>query len=47
MSNRVAAVIFGVIVFAILADVVLNDFRAGVFLGRKFLDLTDYIAFWR
>ncbi|TCO70579.1 hypothetical protein [Rhodovulum euryhalinum] len=47
MTNRVAIALLGLILAALAADLTLNGSDATLFLARKFLDLTDYIAFWR
>jgi len=47
MTNRLALTIFALIVVAILADQALNGGAAGVFLMRKFIDLVEYLSFWR
>ncbi|MGQ0566421.1 MAG: hypothetical protein ACT4OK_15315 [Gemmobacter sp.] len=47
MTNRLAVILAVLIVAAILADQVLNDARAGVFLLRKFVDMVEYLSFWR
>ena len=47
MTNRLALVI-GLIVFGlILADLILRSGAELLFLGRKFFDFLDWIAFWR
>ncbi|MGB8624312.1 MAG: hypothetical protein WCD16_15990 [Paracoccaceae bacterium] len=47
MTDRIAVFLFIVIVAALCADYWFNDWTASVFLGKKFADLTEYIAFWR
>ena len=47
MPNRLALTLFGLVILAILADQVLNGGFAGLFLMRKFVDLVDYLSFWR
>ena len=47
MTNRIAVVLAIIIVAAIAADQLFNEGIAGVFLGRKFLGLLNWIAFWR
>jgi hypothetical protein len=47
LTNRIALWL-GVILFAaIIADLVLNGGAAVTFLSRKFLDLVDWVVFWR
>jgi len=46
MTNRIALVLASLIVVALSADHAWNDSLASYFLLRKFLDLTDWIAFW-
>lgn len=47
MTNSIAIVLALFIIGGIVADIVLNDSEALVFLGRKGLGLIDQIAFWR
>jgi len=47
MTNRLALTIFALIVVAVLADQALNGGAAGVFLMRKFIDMVEYLSFWR
>lgn len=47
MTNTLAIGLGGIILFALGADVVLNDGDATVFLGSKLIDLIEYVAFWR
>lgn len=47
MTNRIAFVMAGAIIAAILADAALNDSAATMFLLRKFVDLIEYVSFWR
>ena len=47
MPNRLALILGVLVVLAILADQVLNGGHAGLFLMRKFVDLVDYLSFWR
>ena len=47
MTTRAAFILFAIIVGLILLDVQANDGSAVVYLGRKFVDLLQYIAFWR
>jgi hypothetical protein len=47
MPNRLALTLVLLVVLAVLADQVLNDGHAGLFLVRKFVDLVEYLSFWR
>lgn len=47
MTNRLAVILGLLIVGAIIADIVLNDGIALVFLGKKFAEFLEWIAFWR
>ena len=47
MSDRVAFILAGLILAAILVDVTLNSGTAMMFLLRKLADLVEYLAFWR
>ena len=47
MPNRLALILCGLVILAILADQMLNGGVAGLFLMRKFVDLVDYLSFWR
>lgn len=47
MSNRVAIPLLAAILAALAADYLLNGTAATLFLARKFVDLTEYLAFWR
>ena len=47
MPNRLALILCGLVALAVLADQVLNGGAAGLFLMRKFVDLVDYLSFWR
>jgi hypothetical protein len=47
MTNRIAVILFLVILSAIAADVALNDGVALLFLARKGFALVEYLAFWR
>lgn len=47
MTNRIALVL-GILIVALFgADLLLFDGAGGVFLGKKFSELTEFIAFWR
>jgi len=47
MTDRVATAFLALVLAALAADYVLNGSAATLFLARKFLDLTDWLAFWR
>ena len=47
MPNRLALILCGLVALAVLSDQVLNGGAAGLFLMRKFVDLVDYLSFWR
>lgn len=47
MNDHVALIIALLIVSAIGADYFLADFTYSIFMSKKFLAFTDYIAFWR
>ena len=47
MTNTIALWIGLVLVAAIIADLALNGGSAVTFLVRKFLDLIEWVAFWR
>ena len=47
MTNRIASVLGLIIVGAILLDVFLYGSEHLVFLGKKFAELVEWIAFWR
>ncbi|KAJ54493.1 glyceraldehyde-3-phosphate dehydrogenase [Actibacterium mucosum KCTC 23349] len=47
MSNRTAAIFFLVIAGLIGADLVLNEGVYSLFLARKFVELVDWLKFWR
>ena len=47
MPNRLALTLGGLVVAAIIADQMLNQGEAGLFLMRKFVDLVEYLSFWR
>lgn len=47
MTNQIALGL-GLLIFgAVGADVLLNAGHASLFLARKFIDLMDWVAFWR
>jgi hypothetical protein len=47
MTNRIALFLALVILVAIVADVVLNQAEASLFLARKLVVLIDWVMFWR
>ncbi|MGB8812120.1 MAG: hypothetical protein WCC57_02950 [Paracoccaceae bacterium] len=47
MSDRLALILGAVVIAAILIDVFANSGGALLFLGRKFADMVEYLAFWR
>ncbi|MEM8654753.1 MAG: hypothetical protein AAGF36_08395 [Pseudomonadota bacterium] len=47
MTNPIALVLAVLIVGAIVADVALYGTEHLIFLGKKFADLLEWIAFWR
>ncbi len=47
MTDRIAFALAGLILAAILADVLANQGAASFFLMRKLADLVEYLAFWR
>jgi hypothetical protein len=46
LTNTIALWLGLTLVAAIIADFVLNGGAAVVFLGRKFLDLVEWVDFW-
>lgn len=47
MNNATAATLAILIVVALLADLALNDAETLAFLGRRLIQFTEYLAFWR
>ncbi len=47
MTDRIAVWLAVVIAAAIAADLALNDGAALFFLAQKFLDLIEWVVFWR
>lgn len=47
MTNRLAIILFLLVVAALLADGALNEAAATLFLLKKFADMTEWLAFWR
>ncbi|WP_299602999.1 hypothetical protein [uncultured Tateyamaria sp.] len=47
MTNRIALVLALLIIGAITLDVMLYGMEHLIFLGKKFAELLEWIAFWR
>lgn len=47
LTNRLALILGLLIAAALAADNFLNDGNALLFLLRKFLDMVEWLAFWR
>ncbi|MCD9147732.1 hypothetical protein [Pseudophaeobacter flagellatus] len=47
MTNKIAIWLGLILCAVILADLLLNDGIALLFLARKFYALLDWVAFWR
>jgi hypothetical protein len=47
LTNVIAFWLGAILATAIVADTTLNDASAIFFLVRKFLDLIEWVAFWR
>jgi len=47
MTNTIAVYLGLVLLAAMGVDLWANDGAAMIFTGRKFLDLVDWVAFWR
>ena len=47
MTNRIALFLAFFLIAAIVADVYLYGTEHLVFLGKKFFELIEWIAFWR
>ncbi|SFR04009.1 hypothetical protein [Poseidonocella sedimentorum] len=47
MTNTVALWLAALLILSVAGDLVLQDGAWLVFLGKKFLALTDWVAFWR
>ncbi len=47
MTNRIAVVLAALIVAFFVTDYFWLGLDAPVFLGRKFIELIDFLAFWR
>lgn len=47
MTNRLALILGGLIVLAVVLDVALAGDRHLLFLAKKFMELIEWLAFWR
>jgi hypothetical protein len=47
MTNTIALYLGIIVVAAIGLDIVANDGTAVMFMVRKFLDMVDWVEFWR
>lgn len=47
MTNTIAIVLAGLVVGGLVVDIVFFGGETLLFLGRKFLDLLTWVAFWR
>ncbi|MEM8849716.1 MAG: hypothetical protein AAGE03_06730 [Pseudomonadota bacterium] len=47
MNNAIAATLAFIVVSLGLADWLFNDAAIWTFLGRRLIQLTEYLAFWR
>ncbi|MBS8228844.1 glyceraldehyde-3-phosphate dehydrogenase [Vannielia litorea] len=47
MTNRLAIILFVLILALLVADGTLNDGAATLFMLKKFAKLTEWMAFWR
>lgn len=47
MTNKIAIVLALIISGILAADLFVFGWDIHIFLGRKLLDLTEYLAFWR
>lgn len=47
MTNRLAIILGLLIIGGIVADLMLNDGVALLFLAKKFAEFLEWIAFWR
>ncbi|MEL0438609.1 hypothetical protein [Phycobacter sp. K97] len=47
MTNPIAIVLGLIIIAAILVDVALFGSEHMIFLGKRFFELLDWVAFWR
>lgn len=47
MTNSLALIAGALLIGALISDRFIFDGMVTVFLGKKFLDLTEYLAIWR
>ena len=47
LKDRGYLIVAGVIVLAVVADIVLNQSAGSLFLVRKIVRLVEYVEFWR
>jgi hypothetical protein len=47
VTNRLALILAILIIMAVAADLLLNHGAALLFLLRKFVDMVEWLAFWR
>ncbi len=47
MTNKIAIVLGIIIAVILLADWFVFGWDLHIFLGRKLIELTEYLAFWR
>ena len=47
MTDRIALWLAVILAALIAADLLLDDGQMLLFLGRKFIDLMDWVEFWR
>ena len=47
MTNTLSLWLGGLLIAALAYDFAVQDWQTSIFLGRRLLELTEYIAFWR
>jgi len=47
MTNRIALILGLLIAGFLVYDWLFNDWQTSLFLGRKFITLSEWVAFWR
>ncbi len=47
MTNRIALALAILTILSLILDRLVNQGAATVFLARKFIDLVDWLEFWR
>lgn len=47
MTNRIALILFIIIVALILADLMFHGGQTLLFLGKELFEFLDWLAFWR